>query len=211
MFTGIITEVGTISVPPARQKDGWRVRVEAPLTARGLAIGGSVAVDGVCLTAVEVRAKGFTMQVVAETARRSTFGTPRFLRGGVRVNLERPLRASAELGGHFVQGHVDATARVAGISRADQEVVLSVEAPPSFAGLVVEKGSIAINGVSLTVASISGGRKPHFTVALIPHTMVHTNLGDLEKGDRVNLEADILGKYIRALLPGAGRKRGTGR
>lgn len=211
MFTGIITELGTISVPPAREMDGWRFRIDAPLISRGLVIGGSVAVDGVCLTAIEVRRKGFTVQVVAETARRSTFGTPRFARGGVRVNLERPLRASAELSGHFVQGHVDAMARVSSLKCADQEVVLSVEMPRAFAGLVVEKGSIAINGVSLTVASVSGGRKPRFTVALIPHTMELTNLGNLAKGDRVNLEADILGKYIRALLPGAGRKRATGR
>ena len=211
MFTGIITELGTILEPPVKEKGGWRVRIDAPLTARGLAIGGSVAVDGVCLTAVAVRRKGFTVQVVAETARRSTFGTPRFARGGVRVNLERPLRASAELGGHFVQGHVDAMARVSSLKRADQEVALSLETPRIIAGLIVEKGSIAINGVSLTVASLSGGRKPHFTVALIPHTMELTNLGCLDKGDHVNLEADILGKYIQALLPGADRKRRTAR
>jgi len=206
MFTGIITEMGTIARPPAKEKGGWRVRIDAPRTARGLAIGGSVAVDGVCLTAIEVDRKGFTVQVVAETVRRSSFGTPRFARGGVRVNLERPLGASAEIGGHFVQGHVDATARVTALKKAAQDVVLSMELPGPLAGLVVEKGSIAVNGVSLTVATVREGAKPGFTVALIPHTMELTNLGQLEKGDTVNLEADILGKYIQALLPG--RRRG---
>ena len=210
MFTGIITELGTIAAPPVREDDGWRVRVEAPVSARGLAIGGSIAVDGVCLTAISVRTGGFTVQVVAETARRSTFGTPRFARGGVRVNLERPLRASAELGGHFVQGHVDAMTRVRGLKRSAREVLLSLELPGSLKGLVVEKGSIAINGVSLTVASLSRGPRPGFTVALIPHTMEMTNLGTLDKGDLVNLEADILGKYIQALLPGRRGPRRAG-
>ena len=211
MFTGIITELGTIPNPPVKEKDGWRVRIDAPLTSRGLAIGGSVAVDGVCLTAIDVRRGGFTVQVIAETARRSTFGTRRFARKKVPVNLERPLRASAEVGGHFVQGHVDAMARVLGLTAAPQEVVLTLELPASIAGLVVEKGSIAVNGVSLTVADVATDRVPHFTVALIPHTMEVTNLGNLKKGDDVNLEADILGKYIRALLPGTGRGRGVSR
>src|SRR5262245_41528059 len=112
MFTGIITELGTIPRPPVKEKGGWRVRIDAPRTAKGLAIGGSVSVDGVCLTAVDVDRRGFTVQVIAETARRSTFGTRRLARGGLRVNLERPMTASAEIGGHFVQGHVDATASV---------------------------------------------------------------------------------------------------
>ena len=211
MFTGIISELGTIAKPAVREKDGWRVQIEAPRTARGLAIGGSVAVDGVCLTAIEIHRNGFTVQVVAETARRSSFGARRFSRGGVFVNLERPMRANAEIGGHFVQGHVDAMGTVMSLKRAAREVVLSVELPPALTGLIVEKGSIAINGVSLTVASLESGGKPGFTVALIPHTMEHTNLGTLREGDHVNLEADILGKYIRALLPGGGRRRRTGR
>jgi riboflavin synthase len=206
MFTGIISEMGTV-VSCRKERDGLRMRIEAPATARGLAIGGSVAVDGVCLTAVQIDRKGFTVQVIPETTRRSTMSQQRFAGGTTRVNLERPLVAGGEIGGHFVQGHVDARARVAGLRKVSKGVVLALELPGIMDGLVVEKGSIAINGVSLTVASVGGGGRKaarHFNVALIPHTLQRTNLGDLESGQFVNLEADILGKYVRTL---AGKKR----
>ena len=193
MFTGIVTEVGVIS-EARKEGSGFRLRIEAPRTARGLSRGGSVAVDGVCLTAVSVGRTGFSLQVVPETVRRSILKAPR---KGQRVNLERPVKASDELGGHFVQGHVDAAARVERLRRLGKDVVLTVKLPDSLSLLVVEKGSIAINGVSLTLASVKGSR---VSVALIPHTLEETNLGDLGPGDTVNVEADILGKYVMRIL-----------
>lgn len=196
MFTGIVTEVGRVTAT-ASSAGVLRLTIEARASARGLALGGSVAVSGVCLTAVSVTKTGFTVQVVPETARRSTLGSAR---KGTRVNLERPLKASQELGGHFVQGHVDARARVEALNRVGKEVLLGVELPEDMAGLVVPKGSIAIDGVSLTVIDVSPGRKRTFRVALIPHTLKETTLGGLRAGTMVNLEADILGKYVRELL-----------
>ena len=193
MFTRIITEVGVVSLV-RRGGDALSLRIHAPASARGLSIGGSVAVDGVCLTAIEIKGPAFVVEVVAETLRRTNLGGARTAR---RVNLERPLKASAEVGGHFVQGHVDAAAPVVGLRRLAKEVVLAVELPVSLKGLVVSKGSIAINGVSLTVASVA---RRALTVALIPHTLENTNLGALRAGDLVNLEADILGKYVRAMV-----------
>jgi riboflavin synthase len=193
MFTGIVTEVGTLAAS-RRTPKGMRLRIEAPATSRGLPAGGSVAVDGVCLTAVEIDRRGFSVDVVPETMRRSTIGGAA---AGRRFNLERPLTAAGELGGHFVQGHVDARSPVTAAVRRGGEVLLEVRLPRALAGLVVPKGSIAVNGVSLTIASVARGR---FTVALIPHTLERTNLGDLRPADDVNLEADILGKYVQALL-----------
>ncbi|MGH9867555.1 MAG: riboflavin synthase [Candidatus Polarisedimenticolia bacterium] len=193
MFTGIVTETGVLETP-VMKVGGLRLRIQAPSTSRGLPIGGSVSVDGVCLTAVDVGRRGFCVDVVPETLRRTTLGSAA---AGRRVNLERPLSAAAELGGHFVQGHVDARAEVAGLRRRGGEVLLEVLIPRGMAGLIVPKGSIAINGVSLTVAAVKSGR---FSVALIPHTLERTNLGDLRAGDPVNLEADILGKYVAAFL-----------
>ncbi len=193
MFTGIITEVGVVE-RVRRGADALCLSIHAPVSAHGLVLGGSVAVDGVCLTAIEVKGPAFAVQVVAETVRRTNLGEVHASR---RVNLERPLKAFAELGGHFVQGHVDAAASVAGLKRLAKNVVLAVELPASLKGLVVKKGSIAVNGVSLTVASVE---RRIFTVALIPHTMENSNLGGLKAGDLVNLEADILGKYVQAMI-----------
>lgn len=195
MFTGIITEMGTL-VSVSRDRAGWKLRVRGPATARGLRKGGSVALDGVCLTAIDIDKEGFWVQVVPETARRSNFDRSK---PGRKLNLERPLRATDEVGGHFVQGHVDARSTVSAWKELPNEAVLVVRLPGSLKGLVVEKGSIAINGVSLTVASVGRGV---FSVALIPHTLTSTNLASLKPGDTVNLEADILGKYVRAMLPG---------
>jgi len=192
MFTGIVAEVGRVMAINDGSA-GRTLRIEAPRTARRLRVGASVCVDGVCLTAVRAGRTGFSVQVVPETARRSTLGT---MRCHGRVNLERPLPAGGEVGGHFVQGHVDSRSRVEALSRAGGEVTLTIRLPASLRGLVVNKGSIAVNGVSLTVASTTSRS---FSVALIPHTLARTNLGDLRSGDRVNLEADILGKYIHAL------------
>lgn len=193
MFTGIITEIGCIK-KISSDKAGKKITIEAPRSVPGLRPGGSIAVDGVCLTVLSRRKGAFTVQVVPETLRRSILHS---LESGNRVNLERPLRAAEELSGHFVQGHVDARARVVTLERPGKEVLLQIKLPVSLRGLIVEKGSIAINGVSLTVASMVRGG---FSVALIPYTLKKTNLGDLVPGDDVNLETDILGKYVRALV-----------
>jgi riboflavin synthase len=193
MFTGIVTEKGRV-VAVRRSAAGLRLRIDGPKTAKGLSLGGSVSVDGVCLTAVEIVRSSFSLDVIPETLRRSTLSS---VAVGREVNLERPLSAAGELGGHFVQGHVDARAAVMASTRKGDETMLEIRTPRELAGLVVQKGSIAIDGVSLTVASVKRGR---FSVALIPHTIASTNLGRLKAGDEVNLEADLLGKYVRALL-----------
>lgn len=204
MFTGIVTEVGRIAAV-ARQAGGTRLDIEAPRTARGLTRGGSVAVDGVCLTAIRIARTSFSVQVVPESLRRSTLGEAS---AGRRVNLERPLRGSGELGGHFVQGHVDARARVMRLDRSGKEAILALQLPATLKGLVVEKGSIAVDGVSLTVASVSSRG---FTVALIPHTRKATTLDRLSEGSFVNLEADILAKYVRSILDRAPARARAGR
>lgn len=178
---------------------GVRLRVEAPALAGGLAVGDSIAVNGACLTAVELEPGGFAADVVAETLRRTTLGT---LSPGDGVNLEGALRAGAPLGGHVVQGHVDAVGEVRGAEAEGESVVLEIGTPSGGtddAGLryVVEKGSVAVDGVSLTVAArLSDG----FRVALIPHTMAVTTLGRDARGRRVNLEWDVLAKYVEALV-----------
>ena len=204
MFTGIVTEVGRIAAV-ARQTEGTRLDIEAPRTARGLSRGGSVAVDGVRLTAIRIARTSFSVQVVPESLRRSTLGEAA---AGRRVNLERPLRGSGELGGHFVQGHVDARARVMRLDRSGKEVILRLQLPATLKGLVVEKGSIAVDGVSLTVASVASR---DFTVALIPHTLKATTLDRLGEGSFVNLEADILAKYVRSILGRAPARARAGR
>ncbi len=192
MFTGLVEEMGTVTaVTPGAA--GARVTFRAPLVADGLALGDSVAVDGACLTAVELAPDGFTVEAVAETLRRTCLGDRD---AGDRVNLERALPVTARLGGHIVQGHVDGTGVVAAADPEGESVVLRVEAPPEVMRYVVEKGSITVDGVSLTVA---GRDAAGFTVALIPHTMSATTLGSEALGRRVNLEVDLVAKYVEAL------------
>jgi riboflavin synthase len=192
MFTGLVEEVGAVTaVVPAEA--GTRVTFRAPLVADGLAPGDSVAVDGACLTAVGLLPDGFTVEAVAETMRRTCLGDRA---PGDPVNLERALLASARLGGHLVQGHVDGTGVVASATPEGESVLLRVDAPPGVTRYVVEKGSIAVDGVSLTVA---GRDAAGFTIALIPHTMAHTTLGPGAVGRRVNLEVDLVAKYVEAL------------
>jgi riboflavin synthase len=193
MFTGLVEEVGAVTaVTPGAA--GARVAFRAPRVADGLAPGDSVAVDGACLTAVEVLPGGFAVEAVAETLRRTCLGDRR---PGDAVNLERALAATARLGGHLVQGHVDGTGTVAAATPEGESVLLRVEAPPDLLRYVVEKGSVAVDGVSLTVA---GRDAAGFTVALIPHTMAHTTLGPAAAGRRVNLEVDLVAKYVEALV-----------
>jgi riboflavin synthase len=187
VFTGLVEDTGTL-VGLA----GGRLRVETPLAAE-LARGDSIAVNGVCVSATEVRDGGFAADVMAETLRRTALDD---LEPGDRVNLELPLRAGARLGGHFVQGHVDATGTMESVEREGSSSVVRVAAPPEVLRYVVEKGTIAVDGVSLTVASLDGGG---FTVALIPETLERTTLGAAAPGRPVNLEVDVLAKYVERL------------
>ena len=187
MFTGLVKATGTVAA-----LDGGRLRVEAPPL--DLGVGDSIAVNGVCLTAIEPSADGFGADVMAETLRRSSLGP---LAEGDRVNLELPLRAGDPLGGHMVQGHVDATGEVRSIEEAGFARVLRLAAPPELLRYVVEKGSIAVDGVSLTVAEVGGDE---LAVSLIPETLERTTLGALAPGDPVNLEVDVLAKYVEKLV-----------
>ncbi len=194
MFTGIVIGCGTV-VERRDTEGNLRLRIALPQTvARSLRKGDSIALDGICLTVTQRRGRMITVDVVPETQRRTTVGT---WYPGRRVNIELPLRASQPLGGHWVQGHVDGTTvlleKYTGPANVDHVYRLPAEWRP----LVVEKGSIAINGVSLTVAGVS---RDTFRVSLIPFTLAHTNLGDLDVGDTVNVELDILGKYIYVLV-----------
>jgi riboflavin synthase len=173
---------------------GARLEIRAPLVRDGLAIGDSVSVNGACLTAVALADEGFAVQCAPETLRRTSVGA---LAAGAAVNLERALRLGDRLGGHMVQGHVDATGSVLGARPEGESVVLEIAAPPEVLRYVVEKGSIAVDGVSLTVAARLPDR---FTVALIPHTLAATTLGPQAVGRRVNLEADVVAKYVEALV-----------
>jgi riboflavin synthase len=192
MFTGLVEEGGAIvSVQPAQE--GARLLIGALAVLEGLEVGDSVAVNGACLTAVEVLPDGFAVDAVAETLRRTTLGG---LGIGDRVNLERPMRLGDRLDGHLVQGHVDGVGRVEAARPEGESAVLEITAPADLLRYVVEKGSIAVDGVSLTVAGRSTGG---FTVALIPHTMAVTTLGPQAVGRDVNLEVDVVAKYVESL------------
>jgi len=193
VFTGIVREKGRV-VSAVAAEDGARLVVAAPQTAPHTAVGDSVAVDGVCLTAVSVTDGEIAFDAVAETLRRSSLGA---LQTGDDVNVEPALRAGDPLGGHYVQGHVDAVGRVTTIEPEGDGRRVTFEAPPNALRYCAEKGSITVDGVSLTVAGLD---ETSFTVALIPHTLAETTLGALEQGDEVNLEADVLAKYVERLL-----------
>jgi riboflavin synthase len=191
MFTGLIQELGTIEAVE-RTDGGTRLRVRGAVS--DLEEGGSIAVNGVCLTATAVDGGVFSADVVAETLRRSSLGT---LDAGDAVNLELPLRASDRLGGHVVQGHVDGLGTVRELRREGLALVLRIEAPPELLRYVVAKGSIAVDGISLTVAELDDAG---FTVSLIPETLERTNLGSATPGATVNLEVDVLAKYVERLV-----------
>jgi riboflavin synthase len=200
MFTGIVEELGEVA---AVQHDGEtaRITVRAPAVAADAVPGGSVAVNGVCLTVTGVAGRDITADVMAETLRRTALGT---LAPGAPVNLERPLRLGDRLGGHLVQGHVDGVATVASRREDSRGHVLRLGTPPSLCRYVVEKGSVAVDGVSLTVSAVSGpgAEPPWFEVSLIPTTLAVTTLGRARPGARVNLEVDMIGKYVERLLDG---------
>jgi riboflavin synthase len=188
MFTGIVEQVGQLAeVKP--MAGGFRVRIETPL-ATDTQPGDSLAVSGVCLTALVVAQGEIHADIGPETARITTLGT---LARGQRVNLERPLRADARLGGHFVLGHVDGVGVVEETRAEGESLWLTISFPPSLSALFIRKGSVTVDGVSLTVAGLDERR---FDIQVIPYTREHTTLGDLRPGDRVNLECDVLGKYV---------------
>lgn len=200
MFTGIVIERGRLIADPEPSGQGG-VRLEiglSPALAERLAIGDSLAVAGVCLTITERDSDRIAVELSPETLSRTTLGE---LRGGDAVNLEPALRIGDPLGGHWVQGHVDATAQV--VDRRDltdhRELAFSI--PPDLGPLLVEKGSVTVDGVSLTVSALLPDR---FEVALIPHTLEVTTLSGLATGDRVNLEVDVLGKYVHRILAARG-------
>jgi riboflavin synthase len=193
VFTGIVEAVGEVADLELRP-DSARLVVEAPGLVEGSVPGQSVALNGVCLTLTETSGTRLCFDAVRETLERSNLGA---LRPGARVNLERALRAGARLDGHIVQGHVDATGRVRSLERGGDDVRFAVECGEDFAELLVEKGSVAIDGVSLTVVGVEA---KGFDVVLIPYTLAETTLGERRPGDRVNLEADVLGKYVKRYL-----------
>ena len=194
MFTGIIEELGRVrSVEP--RGEGVRIVVEARAVMEGTREGDSIAVNGVCLTAVDVRAgESFAADGSRETLERSTLGT---LRAGSVVNLERAVTPSTRLGGHIVQGHVDARGRFLSAEEHGGSWTVRVGFPPEIARYLVFKGSVAVEGISLTVAALTDD---HFEIAVIPKTWAVTNLSSLRPGDAVNLEADIIAKYVERIL-----------
>src|SRR3954467_4640991 len=193
MFTGLVESTARVlRVDP--DGDGVRLEVETPLAAE-LRQGDSIAVNGVCLTAVDPGSDGFKADVMAETLRRSSLGP---LAEGDSVNVELPLRAGDRLGGHVVQGHVDGTGTVSEVREEGFARLVLIAAPAGLLRYVVEKGSIAVDGVSLTVAAVDGDR---FDVSLIPETLERPTLGAAAEGAPVNLEVDILAKYVEKLLP----------
>lgn len=194
MFTGLVEDVGTV-VRADRRSDALILAVRPrAIPLAELTLGESVCHDGCCLTVTEVGRDAFVVLAGAETLRRTTLGAARV---GTRLNLERSLRVGDRLGGHWVTGHVDGTGELASRRDLGANLVLGVRAAPALLRYVVEKGSIAIAGVSLTVNAVDAET---FSVAIIPHTRDHTTLGDLAIGDRINLEADVIAKHVEKLV-----------
>ena len=202
MFTGIIEEIGTVRRVVSGPKEG-SLDIQAKLVLEGARIGDSIAVNGVCLTVTSLRESGFTADVMPETLRRSNLGN---LRGGDSVDLERAMAADGRFGGHMVSGHIDGTGTITGLRREGIATWVNIAAPPEILRYIVEKGSIAIDGVSLTVAAVTDR---DFSVSLIPHTGSQTILLQKKPGDQVNLENDIVGKYVERLLSPAAPEQAT--
>jgi riboflavin synthase len=194
MFTGIIEETGSV-VRASQRHEILTVRISAKTTLADLAIGGSIAVNGCCLTVVRRDGEGFECDLMGETLARTGFAER--LQPGARVNLERPMRADGRFDGHIVQGHVDGIGRVRSIRRLTESAEIDIEIPSALERYLVEKGSVAVDGISLTIARLDPGC---LTVALIPHTLDVTSLGTAQVGDPVNLEADVVAKHVERLL-----------
>ena len=193
MFTGIIEETGKVEAV-AKGSNSAVITIAAAKVLEDTKIGDSIAVNGVCLTVTSISGRKFSADVMAETLRRSSLGS---LKHGSMVNLERAMAANGRFGGHIVSGHIDGVGVISSFEKEDNAVWVEIEAPAKILRYIVEKGSIAIDGISLTVAEIQGQK---ITIAVIPHTLENTNLIDLKIGDFVNIEVDILAKYIEKFL-----------
>ncbi len=193
MFTGIVEDVGTV-LSVSGDAAGQTLRIRSVVVTEDLSVGDSISIAGACLTAISVDDDSFEIEAVSETLEKTNLGR---LRSGDGVNLERAMRADGRFDGHIVQGHVDGVGRVLRLEPEGIGSRLAIEVPPSLLRWIVEKGSITVDGVSLTVAHLSGQM---VEIALIPHTLEATTLGSLAGGDVVNLEADILGKYVERLM-----------
>ncbi|WP_326592316.1 riboflavin synthase [Streptomyces sp. NBC_01294] len=193
MFTGIVEELGEVTAVEELQ-EASRFRLRGPLVTEGAKHGDSIAVNGVCLTVVETAEGEFTADVMQETLNRSSLGA---LTEGSRVNLERPMALGGRLGGHLVQGHVDGTGEILSRTPSEHWEIVKVALPENLSRYVVEKGSITVDGVSLTVVEAAAD---WFTISLIPTTLALTTLGIKQSGDPVNLEVDVLAKYVERLL-----------
>ena len=200
MFTGIVEEVGTLVVRE-EQSDAAVLRIRAAKTLEDVELGDSIAVNGVCLTVTAVDGDVWSTDVMAETLTRSSLGS---VGAGQPVNLERAVTPHTRLGGHLMQGHVDGVGRILARTPAEHWEIVRIALPPALARYVVEKGSIAVDGVSLTVSSVSDAdaAEPWFEVSLIPTTLRETTLGVRAPGDPVNLEVDVIAKYVERLLGG---------
>jgi riboflavin synthase len=194
VFTGIVEELGTVASLEQRQA-GARLRISCKYILENLQEGGSVAVNGVCLTALDPVRDSFAADLAPETLSRSNLGV---LVPGSRVNLERPVTLATLFSGHIVQGHVDATGEIVALDALGEGAWLKVKAPPDLDRYLVHKGSIALDGISLTIAALEPG--PVVGVAVIPHTLENTTLGSARVGGRVNIEADVLAKHVEKLL-----------
>jgi len=192
MFTGLIQEVGLVRKTDKQGHD-LRLTLQASLLSSRVKLGDSVAVNGCCLTVVDIQTSLLAFQAVPETLNRTVLG---LLQEGSKVNLELPLTLSDPLGGHFVQGHVDGLAEITAIDPEGQGVRMAVKVPQNLSRYMVEKGSIALNGISLTIAALQGNQ---LEVALIPHTLQNTDLGSKKVGDLLHVEVDILAKYVEKL------------
>ena len=193
MFTGIVEAIGSVAALE-RRGDLTALVVDAPGVTDGVRIGDSIAINGCCLTVTAIDGSQLSFEAVLETFEKTSLGD---LAPGSHLNLERAMRAGARFDGHIVQGHVDGTGRVRSLTREGDDVRLAVDCGPEIGDFLVEKGSVAIDGVSLTIVGVSD---EGFDVALIPHTLKATTLGEREPGDQVNLEADVLGKYVKRYL-----------
>lgn len=198
MFTGIVEEIGTVR-KVARGRESCRLEISASKVLEGTSIGDSIATNGVCLTVVSIGDGYFSADVMPETMHRSSLGT---LSSGSRVNLERAMPADGRFGGHIVSGHIDATGRIADMRRDDNAIWISISADAGVLRYIVEKGSVAIDGISLTVAYVD---ERIFKVSVIPHTASQTTLAGKRVGDVVNLENDVIAKYVEKLLGKGGR------
>jgi riboflavin synthase len=195
MFTGLIEEVGTV-LSVKTEKKSRKLTISSSELIKELSVGDSIAVSGVCLTAVSVERSSFAADLAQETWNRTSFSR---MKAGAQVNLELPMRANARLGGHIVQGHVDGTGKFLGLESVPngEDYWLRIELPPGLARYVIAKGSLSVEGISLTVAKIE---QPEVTIAVIPHTAKATNLRSLRAGDPINLEVDVIAKYVENMI-----------